>query len=197
MVSRRGAGWQGSERSAVGYRGVTCPWQGEGRGGERAPSTLLPPQASTSALPSSLHIDWGRPRLQPRSSTSSLPVLLLLLLNKFPVSLKKKKKYTKPSSLKSTTRKHQKKTKTETSSVPNGHTEHAGSGRLACFTWLHSLSTLTGPTGTAGLGLKTTTNPRNPVSPGAGDVPCPVWVAGTAAQPQPLGDGVQPAGQEP
>lgn len=43
LVSRRGAGWRGSEGSAVGYRGVTCPRQGEGRGGEHAPSTLLPP----------------------------------------------------------------------------------------------------------------------------------------------------------
>lgn len=149
-----------------------------------------------------------RPALVPahRLGPPSAPATLLHLeppgaaasaFKQVPSVFKKKKKNTKPSSLKSTTRKHQKKTKTETSSVPNGHTEHAGSGRLACFTWLHSLSTLTGPTGTAGLGLKTTTNPRNPVSPGAGDVPCPVWVAGTAAQPQPLGDGVQPAGQEP
>lgn len=122
-------------------------------------------------------------------------MLLLLLLNKFPVSLKKKKKIHKTQFLEvNNSETSEKKTKTETSSVPNGHTEHAGSGRLACFTWLHSLSTLTGPTGTAGLGLKTTTKQRNPVSPGAGDVPCPVWVAGTAAQPQLLGDGVQPAG---
>lgn len=170
------------------------PSAGRGEGWGACPQHPAPPQASTSALPSSLHIDWGRPRLQPRS-TSSLPVLLLLLLNKFPVSLKKKKKIHKTQFLEvNNSETSEKKTKTETSSVPNGHTEHAGSGRLACFTWLHSLSTLTGPTGTAGLGLKTTTKQRNPVSPGAGDVPCPVWVAGTAAQPQLLGDGVQPAG---
>lgn len=67
------------------------PSAGRGEGWGACPQHPAPPQASTSALPSSLHIDWGRPRLQPRS-TSSLPVLLLLLLNKFPVSLKKKKK---------------------------------------------------------------------------------------------------------
>lgn len=170
------------------------PSAGRGEGWGACPQHPAPPQASTSALPSSLHIDWGRPRLQPRS-TSSLPVLLLLLLNKFPVSLKKKKKIHKTQFLEvNNSETSEKKTKTETSSVPNGHTEHAGSGRLACFTWLHSLSTLTGPTGTAGLGLKTTTKQRNPISPGTGAVPCPVWVAGTAAQPQLLGDGVQPAG---
>lgn len=101
LVSRRRAGWRGGECSAVGYRGVTCPWQGEGRWRGVCPWHPAPPgparaAAGTSAPPpSSLHIGRGHPQLQPRS-TSSLPVLLLLLLKQVPSVLKKKKNTQNP-----------------------------------------------------------------------------------------------------
>lgn len=94
----------GQQARHHGYAGLEAPLL---KGFHGSSQGVPPPACSRCCqhISPPTHAGWGHPQLRPRS-TSSLPVLAAFLFNKFPVS---KKKYTKPSSLKSTTRKHQKK----------------------------------------------------------------------------------------
>lgn len=95
---------------------------------ERLPWPLAG-KAAPCLLPAHLtsHPRWGHPQLQQRS-TLSLPVLAAFPFNKFPVS----KKIHKTQFLEvNNSETLEKETKTETSSVPNGHEEHAVAG--ACL----------------------------------------------------------------
>lgn len=86
----------------------------------RTESHSLPAPAAANTPPPT-HAGRGHPQLHPRS-TLSLPVLAAFLFNKFPVS----KKIHKTQFLEvNNSETSEKETKTETSSVPNGHEEHA------------------------------------------------------------------------
>lgn len=131
------------------------------------------------ALPTHLtsHPRRGHPQLQ-QHSTLSLPVLAAFPFNKFPVS----KKIHKTQFLEvNNSETSEKETKTETSSVPNGHKEHAVAG--ACL--LHVAPPAPhGAQWHTGLSLKTTIILRNRVTP------CPGSVVGAEARPQLQGDGI-------
>lgn len=114
-----------------------------------------PSQGKPLPAPNTSHLPpmpaRGHPQLQPHS-TLSLPVLAAFPFNKFPVSKKIHKTQFFEVNNSETS---EKETKTETSSVPNGHEEHAVAG--ACL--LHVAPRA--PHGTqwhTGLSLKTTTN---------------------------------------